>query len=85
MEHIQRLTSDETKEQSQKTVELVIDEKRDIMTVSGVRGPVKIFSKTRKLLLICTAQENKAHFNIKNLKPGRYLLEAEHQFFEFVR
>ncbi|SEA06366.1 hypothetical protein SAMN05192529_10793 [Arachidicoccus rhizosphaerae] len=70
---------------NKKMIELVIDEKENTMIVSGASGPVKVFSHARKLLLIQTAKDNQAHFKISQLKKGRYFLEAEHQFFEFVR
>ena len=85
LEQIQGITNETSTEKTQKMVELVIDEKAGTLIVSGIQGPVKIFSNTRKLLLIRTAQGNQAHFKIGHLKKGRYILEAEHQFFEFVR
>lgn len=86
LEQFQYLANEKpTQENSKKMVEMVIDEKAGTMVVNGVQGPVKIFSHSRKLLLICTAVNNQAHFKIGHLKKGRYLLEAEHQFFEFVR
>lgn len=66
-------------------LELVIDENEGTMEVSGANGPIKIFSEQRKLLLIQTAVGGKALFNVSHLKKGRYILEAAHQFFEFVR
>lgn len=85
LENIQRTTDEELEDKSAKMVKLVIDEKAGTMEVSGVNGPVKVFNKSRKLILIRTAKNNKAQFKIGKLKKGRYILEAEHQFFEFVR
>ena len=72
-------------ESTKKTIELVIDEKAGTMIVNGATGPVKIFNSSNKLLLIQTAKDNQAIFKIGHLKAGRYLLEAEHLFFEFVK
>lgn len=86
LEQVQSITNTSIQENTtKKMIELVIHEKENTMIVSGVTGPVKIFSHNRKLLLIQTASDNRATFKISNLKKGRYLLEAEHQFFEFVR
>ena len=86
LEQIQGLKEEALREPSlKKILELSIDEKHGTMVVTGANGPIKVFSDTRKLLLIKTAHEGKAHFKINRLKKGRYLLEAEHQFFEFVR
>ena len=70
---------------SRHNIILAINEKEETIEVTGVRGPVKIFSHSRKLLLIRTAEDNHVFFKIGHLKKGRYLLEAEHKFFEFVR
>jgi len=86
LEQIQGVTEAALQENAtKKMIELVIDEKEKTMIVSGASGPVKVFSHAKKLLLIQTASNNQAQFKISHLKKGRYFLEAEHQFFEFVR
>lgn len=85
LEHLHNAVEIQPEENTKKMIELVIDERAGTLVVSGASGPVKIFSSARKLLLIQTAQDNQAAFKISHLKKGRYLLEAEHQFFEFVK
>lgn len=85
LEQLHNTVDTQPQENTKKMIELVIDEKTGTMVVSGASGPVKIFNSSRKLLLIKTAQDKQAAFKISHLKKGRYLLEAEHQFFEFVK